>query len=60
MGRLVDFLAGVLALARILVEGRQVWSDYRDRPAKTEPDGAGDRERPDQQEPPDPGAAGGP
>lgn len=58
MGRIVGFLADVLALARIMVEARGTWREWtRDR-APAGADGSGDRERPDQPKPPEAGGPG--
>lgn len=47
MGRIVGVLADCLALARLLVEARGVWRDYRRDGAEAEPGGADERPRPD-------------
>jgi hypothetical protein len=52
VGRVVGFLADVLAVARLVVEARSVWGEWRRDGAKAEPRGGGDRERPDQPKPP--------
>jgi hypothetical protein len=59
MGRAVGFLADCLAVARILVEARGVWRDWRGDAAETRSGGRGDRERPDQPKPPGVGGSSG-
>lgn len=58
MGRLVGILADIVALARVLVEARSAWRDWRGDGPEARSSGRGDRERPDQQKPDRAGSPG--
>lgn len=60
MGRLVGFLADCLALARVVVEGRALWSDWRRDGAPPEPRGGQEGNRPAEARPPGPPRGLGP
>jgi len=60
MGRLVGFLADCLALARLVVEGRALWGDWRRNGASPESRGGPAGGRPAEAGPEDPPRGLGP